>query len=103
VAALSANGLEHADPVGIVLFDLAAGASRIAGSVKKELAAVTEIVPLLNSVITHRQGPAAAASRLHLLPWELESSALARGDVDREVARKFALDFERLFDEVVVA
>jgi chromosome partitioning protein len=101
LVALDALDLEVAQPVGIVMFDLAAGATRIAANFMKPLESVTGVVPMLSTVIAHRQGPAADASRLHLLPQELVS----RGDaqVSKPVAAKFAADFAALFEELALA
>lgn len=108
---------DHVAPLGVVMFDLPAGAKRIAGGVEDMLAKITAFVPLFETVITHRQGPAAAASRHHLTPRELIEVAPSAKDrlrslrspapeqasdvhVSQDVAERFAKDFADLYDEI---
>ena len=107
----------HAQPLGVVMFDLPSGAKRIAGGVEDMLKMVTDYVPLFETVITHRQGPAAVASRRHLTPRELVSIAPSAKErlrairtpaspgadgvhVAQDIAARFAQDFSNLYDEI---
>ena len=106
----------HVEPLGVVMFDLAAHATRIAGEVEALLERVTQFVPLFATVITHRQGPAAAAARRHLTPRELVALAPTSTErlrslrhkqtgllpVTRDVAERFANDFASLYDEIAI-
>jgi cellulose biosynthesis protein BcsQ len=116
---LSERGAETARPVGVVLFDLPANATRIAHSAAGSLQAITDHVPLFNTIMGHRQGPAATAARLHLAPRELvravsQSSsrrfaALRNNElpppdvvgVSAESATRFAQDFVSLYEELM--
>ncbi len=116
---LTDKGVTVARPAGLLLFDLPTNAHRIAGAAAESLGALTAHVPLFNTIIGHRQGPAAAAARLHLTPRELAVAAtrsstgrlkalrthqLPPSDalgVSSDVSERFAGDFAALYDELI--
>lgn len=111
-------GVEHAIPIGVIVFDRDASATRLEAAVEDELKRISAFVPIFDTVIIHRASPAAAALRLHMTPAELADAApdkrtrlagLREGKrpdskaipVQREVAQKFAANYADAYDEFI--
>lgn len=111
-------GVDHARPLGVVVFDRDAQATRLEAAVHEELERISAYVPVFDTAIIHRASPAAAALRFHLSPRELVQRAIdkrsrlaalrsgggsdsseARPQVSREVAEKFANNMADVYDE----
>lgn len=113
-------GIEHATPVGVIVFDRDAQATRLEAAVHEELERISHFVPVFDTPVIHRASPAAAALRFHLSPRELVDAAvdkksrlaaLRRGKtaiaaeavpqppVQREVAEKYANNIADVYDE----
>ena len=117
LVALDELGVEHAKPLGVVIFDRDAAASRLEASVRHELDKVSQFVPLFGESIIHRAAPAAAALRMHMTPHELleaapsNSERLARlhegraaelPSIQRGTVEKYAANFAAVYDEFLV-
>lgn len=109
-------GVEHATPIGVVIFDRDASASRLEASVRQELDKIAQYVPLFTESVIHRASPAAAALRMHLTPHELLEAApssqqrlasLRDGrtaelpSINRETVEKYAANFAAVYDEFI--
>jgi chromosome partitioning protein len=107
-------GVEHAKPVGVVVFDRDAQATRLEAAVHEELSRISEFVPVFDSTVIHRPAAAAAVLRHHLTPRELVEraptknerlKALRNGavdggvDVQREIAERYADNLAAVYDE----
>ena len=75
LVALDELGVEHATPLGVVIFDRDATATRLEASVRQELDRISQYVPLFTESVIHRAAPAAAALRMHMTPHELLDAA----------------------------
>lgn len=111
-------GVDHAVPVGVIVFDRDAAATRLEAAVEQELERISTLVPIFDTVIIHRASPAATALRLHLTPAELAEQAPDKRSrlaglrskaaepkavipVQREVAQKFAGNYAAAYDEFI--
>ena len=110
-------GVEHALPIGVVVFDRDAAATRLGSAVERELERIATLVPIFDAVVIHRAAPAATALRMHLTPNELvdaapdkvsrlaglrnRRSSAGEVPVSRESAQKFAANYAAVYDEFV--
>ena len=116
LVALDELGVEHATPLGVVIFDRDATASRLEASVREELDRIAQYVPLFTQSVIHRASPAAAALRRHLTPRELLEAApsdrerlasLRTGrsadlpSLHRETVAKYTANFAAVYDEFI--
>ena len=107
-------GVEHATPLGVVIFDRDATASRLEASVREELDRIGQYVPLFAESVVHRAAPAAAALRMHMTPHELLEAAPSNRErlaslregrsadlppLQRESVEKYAANFSAVYDE----
>jgi chromosome partitioning protein len=112
-------GVDHATPIGVVVFDRDSNATRLEAAVHEELERISAFVPVFDTAVIHRAAPAAAALRFHLTPRELVDAAPdqrtrlselrrtgtrasgARPSVQREVAERYAQNFADVYDELM--
>lgn len=114
-------GVEHAIPVGVIVFDRDAQATRLEAAVHEELERISGYVPVFDTAVIHRASPAAAALRFHLTPRELVDAAqdkrsrlaalrrdrgevadrTGRPEVQREVAERYANNVADIYDELM--
>lgn len=115
-------GVAHAQPIGVIVFDRDATATRLEAAVHVELERIAAYVPIFETVVVHRAAPAAAALRFHLTPHELVTAALRDKDarlkavsspepgaalkkvvdavpVRHEVAEKYSANIAGVYDE----
>jgi chromosome partitioning protein len=114
LVALDELGVEHAKPLGVVIFDRDAAATRLEASVRQELDKISQYVPLFAESVIHRASPAAAALRMHMTPHELVAAAPSNSErlarlrdgttadlpsIQRETVEKYAANFAAVYDE----
>lgn len=117
LVALDELGVEHAKPLGVVIFDRDAAATRLEASVRQELDKISQFVPLFTESIIHRAAPAAAALRMHMTPHELLEAAPSNSErlarlhegrsaelppIQRGTVEKFTANFAAVYDEFLV-